>query len=43
VLGMNGLTFGALIIVIGFVMYFATAKLRREALPRAVVEGAEVS
>jgi len=43
VLGMNGLTFGALIIGIGFVMYFATAKLRREALPRAVVEGAEVS
>jgi amino acid transporter len=33
VLGINGLTFGALIIGAGFVMYFATAKLRRRALP----------
>ena len=40
VLGMNGLAFGALIISAGVVMYVATAKLRRAALPSAVVEGA---
>jgi len=43
VLGMNGLTFGALIILAGFAVYLATAKLRRETLPQAVVESAETS
>jgi hypothetical protein len=33
VLGINGLTFGALIIGAGFVMYLATATLRRRPLP----------
>jgi amino acid transporter len=42
VLGMNGLTFGALIILAGFVMYLATAKLRR-ALRPAVTENAEAA
>ena len=44
VLGMNGLVFGALIIVAGFVVYFATGKLRRahQAQPSpSAVENAE--
>jgi amino acid transporter len=45
VLGMNGLLFGGLIIVSGFLVYFATARLRRAPQPRqsptAAVETAE--
>src|ERR1700737_1574270 len=38
VLGMNGLAFGALIIVAGFVAYGPTGKLRKR-LPRAALTG----
>jgi amino acid transporter len=43
VLGMNGLLFGTLIIVAGFVVYFATGKLRARQLrpSRSAVNGAE--
>jgi amino acid transporter len=41
VLGINGLAFGALQIVAGFVVYFATAKLRPRVLRPVVVEDAE--
>jgi amino acid transporter len=43
VLGMNGLTFGAFIIVAGFVVYVGTAKLRRRALRSATVETAKAA
>ena len=42
VLGINGLAFGTLIIVAGFVLYFATRKLRPEIQP-VVVEDAEAA
>jgi amino acid transporter len=42
VLGMNGLVFGALIIVAGFVVYLATKKLRPQILP-VVIEDAETA
>jgi amino acid transporter len=37
VLGMNGLTFGALIITAGFVLYFATAGLRKRAAVHSAI------
>ena len=44
VLGMNGLLFGALIIIAGIVIYFATGRHRRARAPSPVVlEGAEVA
>jgi amino acid transporter len=43
VLGMNGLVFGTVIIVAGFVVYVATAKLRRRALRPAIVEHVEAA
>jgi amino acid transporter len=43
VLGMNGLFFGALIIVTGFVVYFATGRHRREYTQSALVEDGEVA
>jgi len=43
VLGMNGLVFGLVIIVTGFVMYLATAKLRRRALRPVIVERVEAA
>jgi amino acid transporter len=42
VLGLNGLVFGALIIVAGFVVYLATKKLRPQILP-VVIEDAETA
>jgi hypothetical protein len=42
VLGLNGLVFGALIIVAGFVVYLATKKLRPEIQP-VVIEEAETA
>jgi amino acid transporter len=43
VLGMNGLVFGLVIIVTGFVVYFATARLRRKALGPRIVERVEAA
>jgi amino acid transporter len=43
VLGVNGLTFGAVIIVAGFAVYFGSAKLHRRPLRPAIVEGAEAA
>jgi amino acid transporter len=43
VLGMNGLVFGTVIIVAGFVVYLATARLRRRALRPAIVEDVEAA
>jgi len=43
VLGMNGLVFGTVIIVAGFVVYLATARLRRRALRPAIVEHVEAA
>ncbi len=43
VLGMNGLVFGLVIIVTGFVVYPATAKLRRRALRPVIVERVEAA
>src|SRR6202023_1436099 len=44
ILGMNGLGFGAVIIVAGFAVYLGTAKLRRRMLrPVAVVENVEAA
>jgi amino acid transporter len=43
VLGMNGLVFGLVIIVAGFVVYLATARLRRRALGPRIVERVEAA
>jgi amino acid transporter len=43
VLGMNGLLFGTLIIVAGFVVYSATARLRRRVLRPAIVNKVEAA
>jgi amino acid transporter len=43
ILGMNGLTFGALIIVSGFVVYFAMGKLRLRKTEPVAVENAEAA
>jgi amino acid transporter len=43
VLGMNGLVFGLVIIVAGFVVYLATARLRRRALGPRIVERIEAA
>ena len=43
ILGMNGLTFGALIIVSGFLVYFAMGKLRLRKTDPVVVENAEAA
>ena len=43
VLGMNGLVFGMVIILAGFVVYLATAPLRRRALRPAIVERVEAA
>ncbi len=43
VLGMNGLVFGTVIIFAGFVVYLATARLRRRALRAAIVEHVEAA
>ena len=43
VLGMNGLVFGMLIIAMGFVVYLATAPLRRRALRPRIVERVEAA
>jgi amino acid transporter len=43
VLGMNGLVFGLVIIVVGFVVYLATAGLRRKALRPRIVERVEAA
>ena len=43
VLGINGLVFGVLIIVMGFVVYLGTAKLRRRLLRPVVVENVEAA
>src|SRR6202045_1867447 len=43
VLGMNGLAFGALIIVAGFVAYGATGKLRKRVPQPALTENAEAA
>jgi amino acid transporter len=43
VLGMNGLVFGLVIIVAGFVVYLATAKLRRKALRPRIVKRVEAA
>jgi amino acid transporter len=43
ILGMNGLGFGALIIVAGFVVYLGTAKLRRRMLRPVVGENLEAA
>jgi amino acid transporter len=43
VLGMNGLVFGLVIIVAGFVVYLATATLRRKALGPRIVERVEAA
>jgi amino acid transporter len=43
VLGMNGLVFGIVIIVAGFVVYLATARLRRRALGPSIVERVEAA
>ena len=43
VLGMNGLVFGLVIIVAGFVVYLGTARLRRRALRPRIVERVEAA
>jgi amino acid transporter len=43
VLGMNGLVFGLVIIVAGFVVYLATARLRRKALRPRIVKRVEAA
>jgi len=43
VLGMNGLVFGLVIIVSGFLVYLATARLRRRALGPQIVERVEAA
>jgi amino acid transporter len=43
VLGMNGLTFGLVIIVAGFVVYLSTARLRRRTMRPAVVKRVEAT
>jgi len=43
VLGMNGLVFGLVIIVAGFVVYLATARLRRKALGLRIVKRVEAA
>jgi amino acid transporter len=43
VLGVNGLAFGAIIIVGGFVVYLGSARLRRRAQRPTVVEGVEAA
>jgi amino acid transporter len=43
ILGMNGLTFGALIIVSGFVVYFAMGKLRLRKTEPVIAENAEAA
>jgi amino acid transporter len=43
VLGMNGLVFGTVIIFAGFVVYLATARLRRRTLRPAIVEHVEAA
>jgi amino acid transporter len=43
VLGMNGLVFGMVIIVAGFAVYFATARLRRKAMRPRIVERVEAA
>jgi len=43
VLGMSGLVFGSMIILTGFVVYSATAKLRRRALRPVIVEHVEAA
>jgi len=43
VLGMNGLVFGLVIIVAGFVVYLATARLRRRAPGPRIVERVEAA
>ena len=43
VLGMNGLVFGMMIIVAGFVVYLATGRLRRRALGPRIVERVEAT
>lgn len=43
VLGMNGLTFGTLIVVLGFAVYLGTARLRRRVLQPGVAERIEVA
>jgi amino acid transporter len=43
VLGINGVVFGMVIIAAGFVVYLATAKLRRRALRPRIVERVEAA
>jgi amino acid transporter len=43
VLGMNGLAFGALIMIAGFVVYLSTAKLRRRVARPRLVDTVEVA
>jgi amino acid transporter len=43
VLGMNGLVFGLVIIVAGFVVYLATARLRQKALRPRIVKRVEAA
>jgi len=43
VLGMNGLVFGLVIIVAGFVVYLATARLRRKTLRPMIVKRSEAA
>jgi hypothetical protein len=43
VLGMNGLVFGLVIIAAGFVVYLATARLRRKALGPRIVKRVEAA
>ena len=43
VLGMNGLTFGTVIILLGFAVYLGTARLRPRALRRTVAEHVEAA
>jgi amino acid transporter len=43
VLGMNGLVFGTVIIVAGFVVYLATARLRRRTVRPVIVEHVEAA
>ena len=43
VLGMNGLVFGTVIIAAGFVVYLATARLRRRLLRPRIVERVEAA
>jgi amino acid transporter len=43
VLGINGLVFGLGIIIVGFVVYLATARLRRKAVGSTIVEHVEAA